>query len=91
MKETEEWEEKEREIAFELENHNSILTECSNQLDSTLLNIDLKKILQYFDPEKDNMGLYLILFERQMKLLKVSGYVDHLLNWSSTKWNKKRA
>lgn len=52
----------------------SLLKIFSNKSDLVLLFVYLRNALQDFNPEKFKMSFYLILFERQMNLLKVSTY-----------------
>ncbi|GFW17608.1 ATP-dependent DNA helicase [Trichonephila clavipes] len=53
----------------------------SSQMDSNPMRMDLKTVLPTFIPDKDDISLFLTLFERQMKLLNVPAdfWVSHLL------------
>ena len=50
-------------------------------IDSNSLRFDLKSVLPTFVPDKDDMSIFLVTFERQMKLLNVSKdmWVSHLI------------
>ncbi|GFU37472.1 retrovirus-related Pol polyprotein from transposon 412 [Trichonephila clavipes] len=43
----------------------------SSQMDSNPMRLDLKTVLPTFIPDKDDISLFLTMFERQMKLLNV--------------------
>ncbi|GFX73905.1 SCAN box domain-containing protein [Trichonephila clavipes] len=53
----------------------------SSQMDSNPMRLDLKTILPTFIPYKDDISLFLTMFERQMKLLNVPAdfWVSHLI------------
>ncbi|GFW96321.1 retrovirus-related Pol polyprotein from transposon 297 [Trichonephila clavipes] len=50
-------------------------------MDSNLIRLDLKTVLPTFIPDKDDISLFLTMFERQMKLLNVPAdfWVSHLI------------
>ncbi|GFY50719.1 transposon Ty3-I Gag-Pol polyprotein [Trichonephila inaurata madagascariensis] len=51
----------------------------SPQMDSSPMRLDLKTVLPTFIPDKDDISLFLTMFERQMKLLNVPAdfWVSH--------------
>ncbi|GFT92137.1 transposon Ty3-I Gag-Pol polyprotein [Trichonephila clavipes] len=53
----------------------------SSQMDSNPMRLDLKTVLPTFIPDKDDISLFLTMFERQMKLLNVPAdfWVSHLI------------
>ncbi|GFU48429.1 transposon Ty3-I Gag-Pol polyprotein [Trichonephila clavipes] len=53
----------------------------SSQMDSNPMRLDLKTVLPTFIPDKDDISLFLTMFERRMKLLNVPAdfWVSHLL------------
>ncbi|GFX04375.1 transposon Tf2-9 polyprotein [Trichonephila clavipes] len=53
----------------------------SSQMDSNPMRLDLKTVLPTFIPDKDDISLFLAMFERQMKLLNVPAdfWVSHLI------------
>ncbi|GFY53856.1 transposon Ty3-I Gag-Pol polyprotein [Trichonephila inaurata madagascariensis] len=53
----------------------------SPQMDSIPTRLDLKTVLPTFIPDKDDISLFLTMFERQMKLLNVPAdfWVSHLI------------
>ncbi|GFV12988.1 transposon Ty3-I Gag-Pol polyprotein [Trichonephila clavipes] len=53
----------------------------SSQMDSNPMRLDLKTVLPTFIPDKDDISLFLTMFERQMKLLNVpfDFWVSHLI------------
>ncbi|GFW05609.1 hypothetical protein TNCV_4003111 [Trichonephila clavipes] len=53
----------------------------SSQMDSNPMRLDLKTVLPTFIPDKDDISLFLTVFERQMKLLNVPAgfWVSHLI------------
>ncbi|GFT71357.1 SCAN box domain-containing protein [Trichonephila clavipes] len=50
-------------------------------MDSNPMRLDLKTVLPTFIPDKDDISLFLTMFERQMKLLNVPAdfWVSHLI------------
>ncbi|GFW60222.1 SCAN box domain-containing protein [Trichonephila clavipes] len=53
----------------------------SSQMDSNPMRLDLKTVLTTFNPDKDDISLFLTMFERKMKLLNVPAdfWVSHLI------------
>ncbi|GFT11516.1 retrovirus-related Pol polyprotein from transposon 412 [Trichonephila clavipes] len=53
----------------------------SSQMDSNPMRLDLKTVLPTFIPDKDDISLFLTMFERQMKLLNVPAdfWVSHFI------------
>ncbi|GFU80419.1 transposon Ty3-I Gag-Pol polyprotein [Trichonephila clavipes] len=53
----------------------------SSQMDSNPMRLDLKTVLPTFIPDKDDISMFLTMFERQMKLLNVPAdfWVSHLI------------
>ncbi|GFW30001.1 retrovirus-related Pol polyprotein from transposon 17.6 [Trichonephila clavipes] len=53
----------------------------SSQMDSNPMRLNLKTVLPTFIPDKDDISLFLTMFERQMKLLNVPAdfWVSHLI------------
>ncbi|GFV48800.1 transposon Tf2-6 polyprotein [Trichonephila clavipes] len=53
----------------------------SSQMDSNPMRLDLKTVLPTFIPDKDDISLFLTMFERQIKLLNVPAdfWVSHLI------------
>ncbi|GFW17414.1 retrovirus-related Pol polyprotein from transposon 297 [Trichonephila clavipes] len=53
----------------------------SSQMDSNPMRLDLKTVLSTLIPDKDDISLFLTMFERQMKLLNVPAdfWVSHLI------------
>ncbi|GFT91672.1 SCAN box domain-containing protein [Trichonephila clavipes] len=53
----------------------------SPQMDSNPMRLDLKTVLPTFIPDKDDISLFLTMFEKQMKLLNVPAdfWVSHLI------------
>ncbi|GFV16193.1 retrovirus-related Pol polyprotein from transposon 412 [Trichonephila clavipes] len=53
----------------------------SSQMDSNPMRLDLKTVLPTFIPDKDDISLFLTMFERQMKLLNVPAdfWLSHLI------------
>ncbi|GFX26036.1 uncharacterized protein TNCV_2273761 [Trichonephila clavipes] len=53
----------------------------SSQMDSNPMRLDLKTVLPTLIPDKDDISLFLTMFERQMKLLNVPAdfWVSHLI------------
>ncbi|GFX26065.1 transposon Ty3-I Gag-Pol polyprotein [Trichonephila clavipes] len=53
----------------------------SSQMDSNPMRLDLKTVLPTLIPDKDDISLFLTMFERQMKLLNVPAdfWISHLI------------
>lgn len=67
-------------LRIQAQNHNPA-THTNAPGDLNQMRIDIKTVLPIFVPEKDDMSLFLTMFERQMKLLNVSPdfWVSHLI------------
>lgn len=83
------------ERAFELEKlklqtQNPVTTANPSQINCSPMRLDLKTVLPTFIPDKDDMSLFLTMFERQMKLLNVSTdlWVSYLIGVLPTEIGK---
>ncbi|GFY57474.1 hypothetical protein TNIN_213111 [Trichonephila inaurata madagascariensis] len=58
-----------------------VMRSSENSREISQIKINIKKILPSFNPEIDDISLFLTLFEPQMKLFKASGdmWVTHLV------------
>lgn len=59
-------------LKLEIASRNFVNISETQEGDSNRVRVDLQKLVPKFDPKEDDICMFLVLFERQMKLFKIS-------------------